>query len=41
VIRNGKHKRIPGSEVVYGDIVILIEEGDRILADVLLLANFM
>ena len=36
VIRNGKQIKIPGKEVVPGDIVIL-SEGDRIPADALLL----
>jgi Ca2+-transporting ATPase len=35
VIRDGEHKRIPGREVVRGDIIILAE-GDRIPADALL-----
>ncbi|MBU4141922.1 cation-translocating P-type ATPase [Patescibacteria group bacterium] len=36
VIRNGEHKRIPGREVVKGDVVI-IKEGDRVPADAVLL----
>jgi P-type Ca2+ transporter type 2C len=36
VIRDGQQKRIPGREVVSGDIVIL-SEGDRVPADILLL----
>ena len=36
VIRDGEQKRIPGREVVSGDIVIL-SEGDRVPADCLLL----
>jgi Ca2+-transporting ATPase len=32
VIRNGEHKRIPGREVVTGDILVL-SEGDRVPAD--------
>jgi len=36
VIRNGVRKRIPGREVVRGD-VILLAEGDRVPADALLL----
>jgi Ca2+-transporting ATPase len=35
VIRDGQHKRIPGREVVRGDIIILAE-GDRIPADAVL-----
>lgn len=38
VIRNGKEKRIPGREVVRGDIVLLAE-GDRVPADVKLLES--
>ncbi len=37
VIRNNKEKRIPGSEVVRGDIVVLAE-GDRVPADATLLS---
>jgi Ca2+-transporting ATPase len=36
VIRDGKHIRIPGREVVTGDIVI-VSEGDRVPADAVLL----
>jgi Ca2+-transporting ATPase len=36
VIRDGVHRRIPGREVVRGDIVVLAE-GDRVPADVVLL----
>lgn len=35
VIRDGKRLRIPGREVVVGDIVIL-EQGDRVAADIVL-----
>ncbi len=35
VIRNGKHLRIPGREVVPGDIMVLAE-GDRVPADAIL-----
>lgn len=35
VIRNGAHRRIPGREVVRGDIVVLAE-GDRVPADAVL-----
>jgi P-type Ca2+ transporter type 2C len=38
VIREGRQKRIPGREVVVGDIVIL-SEGDRVPADILLLSS--
>ena len=39
VIRDGEHKRIPGREVVCGDMLIL-SEGDRVPADgILLLSN--
>jgi P-type Ca2+ transporter type 2C len=37
VIRGGQRKRIPGREVVRGDVVIL-SEGDRVAADTLLLS---
>ena len=37
VIRDGEQKRIPGREVVRGDIVVLAE-GDRVPADAVLLA---
>ncbi|AMO73314.1 cation-translocating P-type ATPase [Sphingorhabdus sp. M41] len=37
VIRDGKRLRIPGREVVVGDIIIL-EQGDRVAADALLLS---
>jgi Ca2+-transporting ATPase len=37
VIREGKQKRIPGREVVCGDILIL-SEGDRVPADAMLLS---
>lgn len=37
VIRDGRQKRIPGREVVRGDIVI-IREGDRVPADAILLS---
>ena len=37
VIRDGQHRRIPGREVVRGDLVIL-SEGDRVPADALVLA---
>lgn len=37
VIRDGKHKRISGREVVCGDIVI-VREGDRIPADAVVLS---
>jgi P-type Ca2+ transporter type 2C len=36
VIRNGERKRIPGREVVRGDLVVLAE-GDRVPADALIL----
>ena len=36
VIRDGQHRRIPGREVVRGDI-LLLAEGDRVPADALLL----
>ena len=36
--RNGESKRIPGREVVVGDIIIL-SEGDRVPADAIVLAN--
>lgn len=36
VIRNGVQKRIPGREIVQGDIVVLVE-GDRVPADAVLL----
>ena len=39
VIRDGAQRRIPGREVVRGDAVVLAE-GDRVPADVLLLAGF-
>lgn len=38
VIRDGESKRIPGKEVVKGDIVVL-QEGDRVPADGLVLKN--
>jgi Ca2+-transporting ATPase len=38
VIRNGVQKRIPGREVVRGDIVMLVE-GDRVPADAILLQS--
>jgi P-type Ca2+ transporter type 2C len=38
VIRDGVRKRIPGREVVRGDVVIL-EEGDRVPADAVLLSS--
>ena len=38
VIRNGEQKRIPGREVVSGDIIIL-NEGDRVPADSLILSS--
>lgn len=38
VIRNGIQKRIPGREVVRGDIVMLVE-GDRVPADAILLQS--
>lgn len=38
VIRNGEQKRIPGREVVKGDIIIL-REGDRIPADGVVLSS--
>ena len=38
VIRNGEQKRIPGAEVVPGDIVFL-KEGDRVPADGILLST--
>src|SRR6476646_3549709 len=38
VIRDGEYRRIPGREVVRGDIVILAE-GDRVPADALLLSS--
>jgi Ca2+-transporting ATPase len=38
VIRNGETIRIPGKEVVRGDIVVL-QEGDRVPADALVLRN--
>jgi len=37
VIRDGKQRRIPGKEVVRGDVVIL-NEGDRVPADAVLLS---
>lgn len=37
VIRDGKEKRIPGREVVPGDIVVL-QEGDRVPADAVVLS---
>ena len=37
VVRNGKEKRIAGREVVRGDVVVL-QEGDRIPADALVLS---
>ena len=36
VIRNGKRERIPGREVVRGDVLVL-QEGDRVPADAMLL----
>ena len=36
VIRNGKRQRIPGREVVRGDVLVL-QEGDRVPADAMLL----
>ena len=38
VIRDGETIRIPGREVVTGDIVIL-QEGDRVPADAMVLRN--
>jgi Ca2+-transporting ATPase len=38
VIRNGKPQRIPGREVVRGDIMMLVE-GDRVPADAILLQS--
>jgi Ca2+-transporting ATPase len=38
VIRDGKHVRIPGREVVTGDLIILAE-GDRVPADALLITS--
>jgi Ca2+-transporting ATPase len=38
VIRNGVQKRIPGREVVRGDIIMLVE-GDRVPADAILLQS--
>jgi len=38
VIRNGEQKRIPGREVVTGDMLILVE-GDRVPADGILLSS--
>ncbi|MDO9550296.1 MAG: cation-translocating P-type ATPase [Methanoregula sp.] len=38
VIRDGEHKRIPGREVVTGDMLILAE-GDRVPADGILLSS--
>jgi Ca2+-transporting ATPase len=38
VIRDGKHKRIPGREVVTGDMLILVE-GDRVPADGIFLST--
>ena len=38
VIRDGETIRIPGREVVKGDIVVL-QEGDRVPADALVLRN--
>ena len=38
VIRDGETIRIPGKEVVTGDIVVL-QEGDRVPADALVLKN--
>jgi Ca2+-transporting ATPase len=38
VVRNGKRLRIPGREVVVGDILIL-EQGDRVAADVQLIST--
>lgn len=38
VIRNGIHKRISGTEVVRGDIII-VSEGDRVPADARILQN--
>ncbi len=35
VIRDGRHQRIPGREVVRGDFIVLVE-GDRVPADALL-----
>jgi Ca2+-transporting ATPase len=39
VIRGGKQMRIPGREVVVGDIII-VREGDRVPADALVLEQF-
>ncbi|HEY6928510.1 MAG TPA: cation-translocating P-type ATPase [Thermoanaerobaculia bacterium] len=39
VIRDGRQRRVPGREVVRGDLAIL-SEGDRVPADALLLAGF-
>jgi Ca2+-transporting ATPase len=36
VVRNGEHVRIPGREVVKGDLLVL-EEGDRVAADGILI----
>jgi Ca2+-transporting ATPase len=38
VIRDGEQKRIPGRDVVFGDVLIL-SEGDRVPADCLLLSS--
>jgi P-type Ca2+ transporter type 2C len=38
VVRNGHHRRIPGREIVRGDILIL-REGDRVTADTVLLSS--
>jgi Ca2+-transporting ATPase len=38
VIRDGEQKRIPGREVVVGDLIILAE-GDRVPADAFILVN--
>ncbi len=37
VIRDGEHKRIPGRDVVPGDVVLL-DEGDRVPADAVMLS---
>jgi len=38
VIRDGKEKRIPGAEVVLGDLLV-VNEGDRVAADCILLES--
>ncbi len=37
MLRDGERRRIPGVEVVRGDLLLLLAEGDRISADAILI----